>query len=241
MNCEEYKELMAIQIFGKLTESEADQLHRHIQDCGECSEIHRKSVSIQQEIEAQQSPDTEPDWEASWEKINRHVPETDRGLVFTMPLKRWAIAASLIIVIFVAGFLAGRRMLKQPKETGHEPFPHTLTQQTPSQWQQYADRMTPLLAGFTNRGPVDQPEEIRQLEQKMIREMLVQTRLLKTIAGQNRLSRMHVFLEDLDFVLTSMSNLHPQDRHSAEYISKIIREKDIKFKLRALMRDQETL
>lgn len=241
MSCEEYKRLMAVQIFGRLTEIEKEDLLRHIDKCTDCEARWHKSAQYKELVENRKGEIPEPDWEVSWQAISANLPKTGRhSLSFKFP-KRWALAASVLLVVFVAGFLAGRKLLQKTEDPDPTAGQEIVTLHTPSQWQQYADRLEPLLAGFTNRSRLNQPEELRILENKVIREMLIQTRLLKTMTRQKEMTHLHLLLEDLEFILTSMSNIQPQDWQSAQYLSKIIKEKEIKFKVTTLMKNQRTI
>ncbi len=241
MNCEEYKKLVSVQIYGQLSETEENDLHRHINDCTDCAAKFQQAGKYHDLIIDQEKAIPEPDWEASWQSISARLPGTKGKFISFTPLKRWALAASVIVTVFVGGYVAGRKLLQNPGKTNPVAFAKNASQASQSQWHQYADRLGPLLTGFTNSRRIGQPEELNLLEKKIIREMLIQTRLLKTMTRQNSMTRLQLLLEDLEFILTSMSNLRPQDRHTATYLGKIIKEKEIKFKLRALMKDEGTI
>jgi hypothetical protein len=241
MNCEEYKKLMAVQIFGQLTESEKEDLLSHIGRCTDCEARWHKSVQYKGLMENQEGEIPEPDWEVSWQAISGNLPRTRRHSLPFKSFKRWALAASVLLVVFVAGFLAGRKLLHKPEGPDPTADQEIVTLRTPSQWQQYADRLEPLLSGFTNRSRLNQPEELRILENKVIREMLIQTRLLKAMTRTNDMNHIRLLLEDLENILISMSNMRPEDWQSADYLSKIIKEKEIKFKVRTLIKNQRTI
>jgi len=71
--------------------------------------------------------------------------------------------------------------------------------------------------------------------------MLVQTRLLKYLVSQRDDPYLLQLLEDLELILVEISNLKPQDQQSAAQLTRLIRENEIKFKIRTFLATKTTI
>ena len=84
-----------------------------------------------------------------------------------------------------------------------------------------------------NRTDARKKEEMSDIEKLVIKDMLIQTKLLKDLVSQKDDPRLLQLLEDVEFILVGISNLRPQDQQSAAQLTRLIRENEIKFKLKA--------
>jgi hypothetical protein len=139
------------------------------------------------------------------------------------------VAAASLLVVFALGYVAGRRFLKPP--TGPAAFPLASAAE-PSPLLLYAESLEPVLIDFLNRGETERPQEFADLEQKIIRSMLAETRLLQALAASSRNTELGAFLEEMETILLSLANLKPGDRDSADELGRTIRERRIRSKLR---------
>jgi len=62
--------------------------------------------------------------------------------------------------------------------------------------------------------------------------MLAETRLLQALAASSRNAELGAFLEEMESILLSLTNLKPGDRDSAGQLDRTIRERRIRSKLR---------
>jgi hypothetical protein len=64
--------------------------------------------------------------------------------------------------------------------------------------------------------------------------MLAETRLLQGLAATSRDDSLRGFLDEMESILLSLSNLDPGDRESADLLDRTIRGRAIRSKLREL-------
>ena len=120
MNCEECKNLITVSVFGKLTSQEKRQLEDHLRECPECTRIYKRSENLSSLFEDKEEIPL-PDKERSWEIISTKVIQRKSGQTIFFPYKKWAFAASALVIVFILGFLIGKQVFfPGPGETPPE-------------------------------------------------------------------------------------------------------------------------
>lgn len=238
MNCEECKNLITVSVYGKLTSQEKRQLEEHLRECPECTRIYEKSENLSSLLEDKEEIPL-PDKEKSWEIISsRAIPRKSNRTIF-FPYKKWAFAASALVIVFLLGFIIGKQMFfPGPGETSPESIAF---QGYESPIQRYTEGLEPILINFVNRTDAHKQEEMSDIEKLVVKEMLTQTKLLKHLVSRRDDPRLLQLLEDIEFILVGISNLRPQDQESAAQIARLIRENEIKFKLKIFIATQTTI
>lgn len=238
MNCEECKNLITVSVYGKLTSSEKRQLEDHLRECSECTRIYKKSENLSSLFEDKEEIPL-PDKEKSWEIISsKAIPEkSERTILF--PYKKWAFAASALVIVFLLGFLIGKQVFFPG--AGETPPESIALQGYESPVQRYSEELEPILINFVNRTDARKQEEMSDIEKLVVKDMLIQTKLLKHLVSQRDDPRLLQLLEDIEFILVGISNLSPQDQESAAQLTRVIRENEIKFKLKAFFTSQTTI
>jgi len=231
MNCEQAKNLITISVFGNPGPAERSALEEHLCHCPDCARIFEKSAVERRPFDV---PDDIPlpDWEKSWDVISvRALNLQSRPRLFGLPGK-WVFAAVSLLAVFILGYFAGHQLLRQrfgqPLESSIPAAP------TSSPFQEFAESLEPVLVDFMNRGVRERPKEMVDLERNIIRSMLAETRLLQSLADQSRDASLKGFLEEIESLLISMANLNPGDRDSADLLDRMIRDRQIRYKLREL-------
>ncbi len=239
MNCREAENLIAAGVYGRLTPEERAELERHAGACSGCAALLEKWVAVLNlRDEAPEGDAPLPDWEKSWSRIAAEAldkrPRRRSVLGWTvgwsLGARRAAVAAAVTLV-FVLGYFAGRGVLV------HRPGQAVATAARGTgevNLAEYADNLRPLLVDFLNRSGVRPPEELVELKRRVVRNMLDETRLLQRLAAERGESGLGDLLSDLEFILVSMANMDPDDRESADQLSRMIREKDVSLRLRDL-------
>lgn len=238
MNCEDTKNLITIGVFGKLTDSEKAQLEDHLQKCPECAGLHEKSAQLSSTFEDKEDIPL-PDKEKSWQVIQTESLHKRKSWQGLFPYQKWAFAASALVVVFILGFLIGKRLFFPPQTTNQ---PESLALQVYDlPIQRYAENLELLLISFMNRADSPKQEQTSELEKKVIEDMLVQTKLLKHLVSQGDDPYLLPLIEDLEFILVSISNLRPQDQDSAAQLARMIRENELKFRVKTLLTSKTTI
>ena len=238
MKCEECKNLITVSVFGKLTSLEKNQLEDHLRECPECTRIFKKSENLSSLFEDKEDIPL-PDKEKSWDIISSKAVQRKSERIIFFPYKKWAFAASALIVVFLLGFLIGKQVFfPGPGETPPESIAF---QGHESPIQRYTEGIEPILIDFVNRTDARKQQEMSDIEKLVIKDMLIQTKLLKNLVSQRDDPRLLHLLEDIEFILVGISNLRPEDQESAAQLTRLIRENEIKFKLKAFSASQTTI
>ncbi len=238
MNCEQSKNLITVSVYGKLTPSERTQLEEHLRECTECARIYGKSESLSSLFEDEEKISL-PDKEKSWEIISSKAIHRKSGRTIFFPYKKWAFAASALVLVFLLGFLIGKQIFfPGPGRTSPE---SVALKGYESPIQRYTEDLEPILISFMNRTDAQKQEEMSDIERLVIKDMLIQTNLLKHLVSQRDDPRLLQLLEDVEFILVGISNLRPQDQESAAQLTRLIRENEIKFKLKTLFASNATI
>ncbi len=238
MKCEQSKNLITVSVYGSLTPQEKDQLEKHLSACSECAGIHKKSVRLRTLYKEKEEIPL-PDKEKSWEIISAKAVRRKRGRMIFFTYKKWAFAASALVIVFLLGFLIGKQIfIPGPGRTSPE---SVALKGYESPIQRYTEDLEPILISFMNRTEAHKKEEMSDIERLVIKDMLIQTKLLKYLVSQRDDPRLLQLLEDVEFILVGISNLRPQDQESAAQLSRLIRENEIKFKLKTLFASNTTI
>ncbi len=238
MNCQECKNLITVSVYGKLTSLERSQMDDHLRECPECTRIYKKSENLISLFEDKEEIPL-PDKEKSWDIISsRAVPKKSERTIF-FPYKKWAFAASALVIVFLLGFLIGKQVFFPG--TDETPPESAALQDYESPLLRYTEGLEPILIDFVNRTDARKQQEMSDIEKLVVKDMLTQTKLLKHLVSQRDDPRLLQLLEDIEFILVGISNLRPQDQESAAQLTRLIRENEIKFKLKALFASQTTI
>lgn len=238
MNCEECKNLITVSVFGKLTSQEKRQLEDHLRECPECTRIFKKSENLSSLLEDKEEIPL-PDKEKSWDTISSRAVPRKSKMTILFPYKKWAFTASALVIVFVLGFLIGKQVFFPG--AGETPPESATLQGYESPIQRYTEGLEPILIDFVNRTDARKQQEMSDIEKLVIKDMLIQTKLLKHLVSQRDDPHLLQLLEDIEFILVGISNLSPQDQESAAQLTRLIRENEIKFKLKAFLASQTTI
>jgi hypothetical protein len=251
MNCREVEILITAGVYGRLTPEERAELEGHAATCPACAGLLEKWAALI-DLRAHTGEEDVPlaDWERSWLRIADKAPDKRprlRWAVFGRPefgrhvWARRATAAAAVILVFVIGYFAGRSVLfnrsgEAVRTAVVSPAigRYPLAESGEVVLTEYAANLRTLLVDFLNRSDVRPPESLVELKRRIIRDMLGQTRLLKRLAAGSNDPEMADLLADLEFILTSLANLNPDDKESADHLGRMIREKDVSLRLRTL-------
>jgi len=238
MNCEECKNLITVSVFGKLTSSEKTRLEEHLRACPDCSKIHAKSTRLSSIFEDKEDIPL-PNKEKSWQVIRSQALSRNRSWQGFIPYKKWALVSTAISAVFVLGFLAGKLFFFQPPAPGQpESF---ASQGYDMPVERYAENLELILVSFMNRTDAQKQDQISDLEKKVIEDMLLQTKLLKYLVAERGDPYLQEFLENLELILVGISNLRPQDQDAAAQLARIIRDNELKFKVKTLLTSKTTI
>ena len=233
MNCENLKELMVVHILGKLTPEEKNNVEIHIKKCSKCALVFDK-FKTGNTITGKKKP-SRPDWQKSWEVIaaksikKKHILENS--------YQKYAMAAAVLIVVFVTGFIVGKKYLI----SGTEPQLTITDKNYEISINSFTEDLEPILIDILNRSDQKIPPQFVELEKNIVAGMLTKTKLLRYLVSKRDNTHLVQLLEDIEFILLSLSNLRSEDYLSMKQIQQFIREKKIKYQLRLFAENKLTI
>ncbi|MBN1940038.1 MAG: zf-HC2 domain-containing protein [Candidatus Aminicenantes bacterium] len=238
MTCDEAKNLITVGILEDLDETDSIALRDHLAECPSCARDWERSAELRISARIADEPRL-PDWEKSWDIIARGAFPEKKPVIRTFGRRLvWAYAAAAFLTVFVLGWLAGRR--------NRQPVPETAlmaagASESATPLPAFADSLEPVLIDFLNRGKTPLPPEVRELREQSIRSLISETHLLKMKAEETGDDSLWGFLDELEHILVSMANLNPGDSESAGLLDRMIRERQMRSKLRELSGVKTTL
>ena len=233
MNCENIKELMVVNIFGKLSLPEKKEMDNHIKNCSKCALISEK-IKIHNTLPCDQKP-PHPDWHKSWDVIAGK--SFKKKFIFNYSHQKYALAVAVLIVVFVTGFLFGRKYFLTSSN-----LPLTISDKNYEiSIHSYTEDLEPILIDFLNRSEHLIPAQIAEFEKNIVKDMLIKTKLLKYLVSKRENSHLEKLFEDIEFILLSLSNLRPEDYSSMKQIQQFIRDKNIKYQLKLFADNKLTI
>jgi len=228
MNCHEFEEILITQIYGKPVPSQTDNLISHIKACPACARQYEQIIHSRNQFERRDDVHI-PDWEKSWCKIADRASKKKPKRSFYIPSPKFAFAAAALVIVFVIGFFVGKNYFFKNSDEylflSEEDYRYT------SPFLSYARSVELTLINFMNLNDQLSEEEISALEEKITSNILIQTRLLQQLISQHDDPYMRDLLEDLEFILVSISNLKPGDKDAAEQLKQLIRKNHLKNRL----------
>jgi len=238
MKCRDFKNIILIDIYGKLTPAQKNEMKTHIRECEKCAQLYDETEKYSGILEEKKEISL-PDWEKNWRAISENVLSKRKLLPAFIPSGKFALAAAAFCLVFIIGLYAGKKLFSpQPEIVISEP---ELQYSYTSTIQNYAERLEILLINFINRGNQASSEEYSEIEKKVTADILLRTRLLKYLASQRKNSELQSLLEDMEMILVSISNLRPKDEDYADQLDDFIHKKALKFRLRQLIAENVTI
>ena len=233
MNCREAKDVMVVSVYGKLTRSQQKALEIHFQECSACQNLYRQIESFRGLLDDTHEPPL-PDWEKLWRSIaNRVLKPRKQRRTAIIPLPQFAYVVAAMAAVFVIGFFAGKNILLR-NSSGYSNAAKAYALQT-SPILTYAERTEFFLTSFMNQGEPAKEKAVVEFENRIISDILFQTRLLKRIISTQDEPPMQDLLEDLETILISISNLRPEDKEAAGQLHRLIQEKQVNNRLGRLI------
>jgi hypothetical protein len=238
MNCEEFKDVLVVRIYGELPADREEAFQRHAGECRDCAQVFARTQEIHGTMDIGDDI-PEPDWEALWRVIRERSRKKRWRLPALMewPRRRFAVVAAAVAAVFIIGVLVGRSIFPPEPETATTAPGYRGVASVAA----YTETLEPVLIDFMNRGgqPVD--DEVAELTRRVVTDMLAQTRLLKRAVARSGDQQLYFLFEDIELVLISIANLGGQNGDVAAQLDQIIKDKSIMYRLKQLPKGNETI
>ena len=106
MNCDEYKNLITISVFGELTQEELAQLKTHLRECPRCAAIYERSERLS-DLSDQKDDIPLPDKEKSWQIVAAKALKRKRNWFERFALQKPVLQYASVLLLLIVGFAAG--------------------------------------------------------------------------------------------------------------------------------------
>jgi len=106
MNCNEYKNLITIGVFGELTSEEKTRLEAHLRNCPGCTNLYERSGKLS-DLSNQKDNIPIPDKEKSWQIISAKALKRKGSWFERFALQKPVLQYAFVLLVLVVGFAAG--------------------------------------------------------------------------------------------------------------------------------------
>ena len=229
MICSEFKDLLVVALAGRLTPDERQALDKHGEICPACRRAYER-LKHSDGLRAGSKDFPLPDWETSWRKIQTGLrAKTPRHQFGPLSL-RFAVGLAAIAAVFLIGYFVGRGLW--PRES--RIFAYGPPEDQMAGLATYAEKVDAVLVQWLSRKWGSSGVSAGASESEAIKDILVQTRILKHLYAQSGNEQRREFIEDLELVLVSLTHLQPDDREFSETLTRIVQDKGLRLRLREL-------
>jgi len=232
MKCKEAKNLIILELYGELEESEKDRLHGHLEQCRDCSgesALTKKVFAVLDGYEPAAEPSA--DWDKAWDQVQagiagppaRRRPERAAGW-------RWAFAGTGLVL--VVGIFIGRYALApSPEPIGASaavvaPAPNGIR----PAFAAHLEDLKPILLDYAHYVPGEKSGRLIPIDENVLRGLMIQNILLKRKLAEKDPAAADL-LEDLDLVLKEITNRGPRDPQDPARIRDLIEQRGVLFKM----------
>ncbi len=212
MTCQRFKKDMLMDLYGELPAKKRGRLEAHLADCESCRKEFAVTRKVLTSVDSAPAADlAEPDWDRAWNKIEAGLePARTRPAVRSL-FPRWAFAPAALAVLFVLGVVVGRFFLpsRPPVQAGLRTGMLSPAGER-TLLARYFENVTPVLLDYANDGKGQTGEDVRLMDRKTAASLLVENMLLRRALARKNPALADLF-DDLDVILTEMSNLKDRD------------------------------
>jgi hypothetical protein len=229
MTCRRFRKSMVLDIYGELEDREHRRLKGHLSRCAACREEFERTSTVLASLDRDRVEEIpEPDWDRSWKAVQAGLQKTVRRARGAAFLPRWAYAPLALAVLFVLGVFVGRYWLSpRPAGTGAVTASRSLSPAAVrTVLADYFDDLTPLLLEFANDRPGAAGPAGLQSDREMAASLLVENMLLKRALARRNPGLADLF-DDLEMILTEISNLKHRDTSTPALVQQAINERQI--------------
>jgi len=232
MKCGKYREQIVLYLYGELDPAERRDLERHLGECPTCAgdlAYTREVFGLIDQAEADAIP--EAGWDKCWSRIALGIQSPPPARKSWAGFPRWATITAVVLLIFAAGIYLGRFWPTSlpPGETGAA----SASDFSPLTLQDYFASLQPVLVEYANQPAEPAAGDRIVVDRSLIHSLLVQNFMLMRLAAQND-PEAEDLLEDIDLVLREIKNLDSSDPDASAMIRRLIRQREILFKINVI-------
>lgn len=233
MGCNVNKNNLILYLYNECDQDERQELEQHISECRHCRqrlESYRQTLSL---VENKQDKVPELDWDKNWRVIQESLKTKKTPQKLTTlhgGPRKWAIASAAAAAIFLLGVFVGKFVLFPPQHLVTDQFENKPF--LASLFTRYVEETLPVIMEVANYDTRINTYPVRLSENREVSHLLLQNRLLKKHLESNGQRKLLQLLDELELVLTEISNLTSNDPDALEELKSLIQERQILFKIK---------
>lgn len=231
MKCKDVEQLILLDLYDEVSADDRDKLRHHLDHCGSCREQVKENQQLFHLLDLEEDEELSPRWDECWNKIEQQVAIKEQKSWIIPAIPRWSMAAAASLVLLVIGFFLGRNISPSAQpDTGAQ-------MQASNRHEQmiinnYLEDIRPMMVDLANYKPPQKEKNGGPVEKEIIKNMLMQTRLLKQYFSNRLDPSINQLLDEMEMILIDLNNVRPGDKRSLQSIQGIIKTKGIPLKIK---------
>jgi len=227
MKCRHYEDHIILMLYNELPEKDINKVREHLKSCAGCREFLEENKAMFSDISDAIPDEFDPAWNEYWSDIIRNIRRKEKRSWPFFPVPSKAMAFAMSALILIGGIFIGR-FFAPPDNHMESPLKKGVKLLYVNHYFEDVKPVMLDLANYTipaangNGGPVDR---------EIISGMLYKTRLLKRHVSAERNPYLSTLLEELELILTEISNTTPGEKDTLRTLQGMIREKNIPLKI----------
>lgn len=229
--CKRFEAKMDHYVCGTLTEAGRLELEAHIAECAACARTFSAIQETYSYIRASAGEIPTTDWDTSWRIIRKRVLEKKNAAKPWVPGLRWGPVLAGSIVIFLVGIFVGKYVHFSPRPAAVTVS--EINRQLQTALLEHIENIKPVIIQYANySGGTGREQNLSvDIDREIAAKFLVKNRLLQGRMVQNKNRYMSQLLEELDMILTEISNLTVDEPENLLLIKELIKIKGILLKM----------
>lgn len=231
MNCKECENLMELFIQKDLPVKDEKMVEEHVNHCKTCSETLIKTRKLVSTLQTSSDNITMPDWDKSWTIIKRNIERESKPKrpIWNPRYSPWKYAVVGSIIIFLLGFLAGKKLFIST------PLEESLDLKTPKNLQYaicaYLEDIKPFILEYGNYQPTQKNEVDFSFEKTLAGKLLMKNRILQAHMLRMKNIKIQQLLTELEIILMEISNMDTNESENFLFIKNLIKMKRTLYKI----------
>ena len=243
--CNKYERIMDGYICETLRDTESKKLETHMQDCPACARTFAEIKGTYSFIGSGGAEAPTPDWDTSWRIIRKQVMEKtttrkDTGFGFKWGYKwgyKWALSAAVAVIIFLLGIFVGKYLTMAPGTS--TPGKEDIAYKLQAALKDHVENIKPVILQYANYSRAAEIRESIPIDREIAAELLAKNRLLQGQMEHEKNKYMLQLLEELDMILTEISNLTADEPENFLLIKELIKMKGTLLKIELIHAPKE--
>lgn len=232
--CKRFEAKMDHYVCEILPEAGRLALEAHIDQCAACARTFSGIKASYSFIRTSAGEVPTTDWDTSWRIIRKRVLEKKDPGKRRLPGPGWGFVLAGSMLIFLVGIFVGKYVLFSPRPAAVTDS--QINRQLQSALLEHIENIKPVIIQYANyTGNADHEQNLSMgIDREIASKFLVKNRLLQGRMERDKNLRMSQLLEELDMILTEISNLTAGEPENLFLIKELIKIKGTLLKMEIL-------